>query len=160
MSTPSSSTDPASCAPGTTSCIRFRIRRNVDFPHPEGPIKAVTCERAMVRSTSLSTSRPENQAQTPLASTCAAEKPDVGPGLSVATAIFVCVPSYGFYGDCVRVTGISGLEPRRPATVGAGREEPTFFNQPLFFFVLDRVRPAMRAATKSTSTIDISTKPA
>src|SRR5579883_2411258 len=27
--------------PGTTSCMRFRHRRNVDLPHPDGPIIAV-----------------------------------------------------------------------------------------------------------------------
>ena len=39
---PSSSTSPASCAPGTSSCMRLRIRRNVDLPQPDGPISAVT----------------------------------------------------------------------------------------------------------------------
>ena len=28
---------------GTSSCIRLRIRRNVDLPQPDGPISAVTC---------------------------------------------------------------------------------------------------------------------
>src|SRR3954447_22656343 len=43
MSRPSSSTSPETRALGTTSCMRLRARRNVDFPHPEGPIRAVTC---------------------------------------------------------------------------------------------------------------------
>jgi hypothetical protein len=29
-------------APGTTSCMRFKQRMNVDFPQPEGPMTAVT----------------------------------------------------------------------------------------------------------------------
>ena len=36
-------TSPASAAPGTSSCIRLRIRRNVDLPQPDGPMSAVTC---------------------------------------------------------------------------------------------------------------------
>ena len=30
---------------GTTSCIRLRIRRKVDLPQPDGPIRAVTFDR-------------------------------------------------------------------------------------------------------------------
>jgi len=41
-STPSISTVPSTRAPGITSCIRFRVRRNVDLPQPDGPISAVT----------------------------------------------------------------------------------------------------------------------
>ena len=37
-----SSTSPASVAPGTSSCMRLRMRRNVDLPQPDGPISAVT----------------------------------------------------------------------------------------------------------------------
>ena len=33
---------PPSDAPGTSSCMRLRIRRNVDLPQPDGPISAVT----------------------------------------------------------------------------------------------------------------------
>ena len=29
-------------APGMNSCIRFSVRKKVDLPQPEGPIKAVT----------------------------------------------------------------------------------------------------------------------
>ena len=42
MSMPSMRTVPASDALGTSSCMRLRIRRNVDLPHPDGPISAVT----------------------------------------------------------------------------------------------------------------------
>src|SRR6478735_2129813 len=51
MSSPSSSTSPASCADGTSSCIRLRIRRNVDLPQPDGPISAVMPPAGMVRET-------------------------------------------------------------------------------------------------------------
>src|SRR5205085_5308942 len=43
MSRLSSRTSPVTRAPGTTSCMRLRARRNVDLPHPDGPISAVTC---------------------------------------------------------------------------------------------------------------------
>src|SRR5947209_349264 len=33
---------PPTRAAGMTSCIRFMQRRKVDFPQPEGPIRAVT----------------------------------------------------------------------------------------------------------------------
>src|SRR6185503_7523764 len=42
MSWPSSKTRPLTRAPGIVSCIRFRQRRNVDLPQPEGPMIAVT----------------------------------------------------------------------------------------------------------------------
>ena len=41
MSSPSTSTLPFTYAPGISSCMRFRARRNVDFPQPEEPISAV-----------------------------------------------------------------------------------------------------------------------
>ncbi len=55
---------PASSAPGVTSCIRLRIRKKVDFPHPEGPISAVTIDRSIKSETLSSTRRPPNQALT------------------------------------------------------------------------------------------------
>src|SRR5881409_3101596 len=36
MSCPSCRTVPTTRAPGTTSCMRFRQRMNVDLPHPDG----------------------------------------------------------------------------------------------------------------------------
>src|SRR5688500_18188681 len=42
MSVPSSRTDPETCAPGIVSCMRFRHRRKVDLPQPEGPMMAVS----------------------------------------------------------------------------------------------------------------------
>src|ERR1700722_13436375 len=42
MSTSSRVTEPARAALGMSSCIRFRILKNVDLPHPDGPINAVT----------------------------------------------------------------------------------------------------------------------
>src|SRR5262245_15195920 len=38
----SRSTSPATRAPGTVSCIRFRQRKNVLLPQPDGPMMAVT----------------------------------------------------------------------------------------------------------------------
>ena len=47
---------------GTSSCIRFRIRRKVDFPQPDGPISAVTFPSSMVREIRSSTLLEPNQA--------------------------------------------------------------------------------------------------
>src|SRR4051794_26589590 len=52
MSWSSSVTVPVTRAPGMTSCMRFKLRRNVDFPQPDGPIIAVTCLGSIVMSTS------------------------------------------------------------------------------------------------------------
>ncbi len=41
-SSPSSSTLPSTRPPGVTSCMRLRVRRKVDLPQPDGPMKAVT----------------------------------------------------------------------------------------------------------------------
>ena len=42
MSEPFNKTDPAIAADGINSCMRFKSRMKVDFPHPDGPIKPVT----------------------------------------------------------------------------------------------------------------------
>ena len=42
MSRPSSSIEPLRQNPRTLSFMRLRVRRNVDFPHPVGPMSAVT----------------------------------------------------------------------------------------------------------------------
>src|SRR5918993_657701 len=42
MSSPSSSTRPVIQPLSESSCIRFRVRRKVDLPQPEGPIRACT----------------------------------------------------------------------------------------------------------------------
>ncbi|GAA2831141.1 hypothetical protein GCM10020220_020040 [Nonomuraea rubra] len=51
-SSPSSSTLPSTRAPGMTSCMRLSVRRNVDLPHPDGPMKAVIERGSMVMDTS------------------------------------------------------------------------------------------------------------
>jgi hypothetical protein len=38
---------PVARAPGVTSCMRFRQRKNVDFPQPDGPMIAVTRRSGM-----------------------------------------------------------------------------------------------------------------
>src|SRR5437773_4794633 len=43
MSSPSIWMRPSTRARGTSSCIRFSVRMNVDFPQPDGPMSAVTC---------------------------------------------------------------------------------------------------------------------
>src|SRR5690606_32404705 len=42
MSVPSSRTRPVIHPPSVSSCIRLSVRRNVDLPHPDGPISACT----------------------------------------------------------------------------------------------------------------------
>ena len=39
--------------PGTSSCMRLSSRRKVDFPQPDGPIRAVTSPDAIVRNDAL-----------------------------------------------------------------------------------------------------------
>src|SRR5436189_876160 len=67
MSTPSSSTWPARLALGTSSCMRLRMRRKVDLPQPEGPIRAVTWPAGITRLTSSRTWWSPNQALIPSA---------------------------------------------------------------------------------------------
>src|SRR5205809_699708 len=57
MSAPSSSTRPVTQPPSDSSCIRLRQRRNVLFPHPDGPITAVTLCLGNMIETSLTTAR-------------------------------------------------------------------------------------------------------
>ena len=38
---------PSTRAPGMTSCMRLIDRRNVDFPQPDGPIRAVMLRGSM-----------------------------------------------------------------------------------------------------------------
>ena len=51
-SRPLSSIVPSTRPPGMTSCIRLSVRRKVDLPHPDGPMKAVTDRDSMVIETS------------------------------------------------------------------------------------------------------------
>ena len=51
-SAPSSSTLPSTVPPGDSSCIRFSVRSSVDFPHPDGPMNAVTSRGSIARDTS------------------------------------------------------------------------------------------------------------
>ena len=69
MSSPLRRTSPASCAPGTDSCIRFKIRRKVDLPQPDGPMRAVTVAAGIDSDTSSRTWVPPNHAETSMAST-------------------------------------------------------------------------------------------
>src|SRR4051794_36715332 len=64
MSWPSSSTSPPARAPGTTSCMRLSVRMNVDFPHPDGPMSAVTCFGSIVTEMSSMALKDPNQADT------------------------------------------------------------------------------------------------
>ena len=54
MSRPSSLIEPVTRAPGMVSFMRFRQRRNVDLPHPDGPIMASTWRRPTSMLTFLS----------------------------------------------------------------------------------------------------------
>src|SRR5271165_6481183 len=73
MSTPSSTTEPESAAIGISSCIRLRMRRKVDFPQPDGPIRAVTMPGSIDRDTRSSTLLVANQALTLFATSVAGE---------------------------------------------------------------------------------------
>ena len=68
-------------APGISSCIRLRMRRNVDLPQPDGPISAVTLPGSIDSVTWSSTWCVPNQAVMPTASSPAG--PSVGSGVGV-----------------------------------------------------------------------------
>ena len=68
MSVPFNNTSPANRADDVDSCIRFKIRRNVDFPHPDGPINAVTDAAGIANDTRSNTLFDPNHADTPTAS--------------------------------------------------------------------------------------------
>src|ERR1700738_1294548 len=87
MSSPLSSTSPASLADGTDSCIRLRIRRNVDLPQPDGPISAVTVRAGMASETRSSTFLDPNHADTLWASKAAA--PLAGVAISSVSSMFI-----------------------------------------------------------------------
>src|SRR6185312_9061118 len=55
MSRPSKRTSPSTRAPGTVSCIRFRHRKSVDLPQPDGPMIAVTSPARTSNETSRTT---------------------------------------------------------------------------------------------------------
>ena len=61
--------------------MRLRIRRKVDLPHPDGPIRAVTVPGGMESDTRLRTRLVPNQADTSTASSWAPVIPVVGCGL-------------------------------------------------------------------------------
>src|SRR6516162_8446972 len=101
MSVPSSTTDPESAALGTSSCIRLRILKKVDFPQPEGPIRAVTLRGSIFRLTRSRTLLLPNQALTLAASR------DAGPA---GTESFVGLP--GGTGDARKSVAVMGELPR------------------------------------------------
>src|SRR6266567_2898560 len=65
MSWSSRRTRPETRAPGTTSCKRLSARRKVDLPHPDGPMRAVTCLGSTVMLTSARAWNDPNQALRP-----------------------------------------------------------------------------------------------
>src|ERR1051325_9306855 len=70
MSAPSSSTRPVTQPPSDSSCIRLRQRRKVLFPHPEGPMIALTLCLGNMSETSLTTARGPNSAVSRKVSSC------------------------------------------------------------------------------------------
>src|SRR5690348_10091898 len=54
MSSLSRAIRPICLAPSICSFMRFRLRKNVDLPQPDGPIKATTEHSGMVSETSYS----------------------------------------------------------------------------------------------------------
>src|SRR5213595_1307533 len=70
MSAPSSSTRPVTQPPSDSSCIRLRQRRKVLFPHPDGPMTALTLCFGNMRETSLTTARGPYSAVSRTVSSC------------------------------------------------------------------------------------------
>src|SRR5256884_2963767 len=69
-SCPSSSTLPVIQPPSDSSCMRFRQRRKVVLPHPDGPINAVTVCFGKRIDTSLTTARRPYSAVSRTVSSC------------------------------------------------------------------------------------------
>src|SRR5579862_1255064 len=80
MSLPSNSTSPVSLDPLISSCIRLKHRISVDFPEPDGPIRAVTARAFADMLRFLSTCREPNQAFSSLASTALTDAASVSAG--------------------------------------------------------------------------------
>src|SRR5438045_527866 len=60
MLRPSSSTRPSARPNGTVSCSRLRQRRNVDLPHPDGPMMAVTSRsRSAIETSRMAADAPK-----------------------------------------------------------------------------------------------------
>ena len=112
---------------GTSSCIRFRIRRNVDFPQPDGPISAVTFPGSMDSEIRSSTLWEPNHALTLVAS-----KPDGGgrggPALEavVPSRAHQAVARWWSWPRLRSPQSPRRLRPRRPARA----EQPPRSEQP------------------------------
>ena len=96
---------PAMAADGTSSCIRLRMRRNVDLPHPLGPISAVTCPAAIVRETRSRTRCVPNHAEM---STAVDRAPLGGLLVPCSAGWLVPWPSYGGGSTAREVSPIGG----------------------------------------------------
>src|SRR6266536_4448254 len=70
MSASSRSTRPVTHPPSESSCMRFKQRRNVLLPHPDGPITAVTVCTGKGIETSLTTARRPYRAVSRAVSSC------------------------------------------------------------------------------------------
>src|SRR5262245_1863106 len=92
MFTPSRLILPSTRAFGVSSCIRFRVRRKVDLPQPDGPMMAVTARGGIVRlmprtarNDAYQTSRP-SMAISPLVPTGAGGAAGFGVGGATGAA--------------------------------------------------------------------------
>src|SRR4051794_28958016 len=121
MSSPSSSTRPARLAPGTSSCIRLRMRRNVDLPQPDGPIRAVTRPAGMTRSTCSSTWCSPNHALTCSATSVAGWPTSTGGRSAVPTSSTGGCPAGG--AEKVSVVIRSSQVGRSEQSQGVGQQE-------------------------------------
>src|SRR6478609_308952 len=118
MSSPSRSTSPASWADGTSSCIRLRIRRNVDLPQPDGPISAVMPPAGMVSDTRSRTLWLPNQAVMSRASISASRSGVAGtPGITVVSSIAVLMSFLQSFEWCGCHAGPPGRADRRGGTL-------------------------------------------
>ncbi len=117
MSSPSSNTDPASVAIGTSSCMRLSVRRKVDLPHPEGPISAVTTPASILMLTPSSTLREPNQQLTSTPS----RTPPTGPAAASGMGL-VCSTSGTVIRSVLSASDVPSAATALPAT--AGETEP------------------------------------
>src|SRR4029077_21201661 len=81
MSSPCSSTLPVIQPPSDSSCMRFRQRRNVVLPHPDGPISAVTVCVGKRIDTSLTAAKRTYNAVSRTVSSCS--RPSAGGAMTL-----------------------------------------------------------------------------
>src|SRR5579883_2977968 len=114
MSCPSNRTRPATRAPGTVSCMRFRQRSRVDLPHPDGPMIAVTKRSGRASVASLTACRAPKYASRDSAAS---------RGAGAASGVARATPAAGAGGVTARDTASAPVTAPGPRRSRSGRPD-------------------------------------